>query len=101
MKHYLTPTEYIYFMRNIADLASATELDTLRTLLIELAQVPEEDGVYVLSEQLMVRIAIVNMCDATLHQHHTSNGEIDYAQLGRHSQDIVENIMRSIYCFVP
>lgn len=101
MKHYLTPTEYIKLIRNLADLASATELDVLRTLLIELAQVPDEDGIYELDEHLTARLAIVNMCDATLHQYHTSNGEVDYALLGRNSQDVVEGIMRSIYYFVP
>lgn len=101
MKQYLTPTEYVKLMRNLANLASATKLDVLQTLLIELAQVPDDDGIYELSEQLIARIAIVNMCNATLDQYHASNGEVDYALLGRYSQDIVESIMRSIYYFVP
>lgn len=101
MNHYLTPTEYTKLMRNIADLASAYDYDTLRLLFIELGKIPEEDGIYVISEQLMARIAIINLCDMALIQHRDSNGEIDYAFLGRHSQDITEAIIRNIYYFVP
>lgn len=101
MKHYLTSTEYIKLMRNIADLASAYNYDTLRLLFIELGKTPEEDGIYAISEQLMTRIAIINLCDMALIQHRDSNGEIDYAFLGRHSPDITENLIRSIYYFVP
>lgn len=101
MKHYLTPTEYIKLMRSVASLADAYEYDTLRLLLIELGKATEEDGIYAISDALMARIAIINMCNMTQIQHRDSNGEIDYAYLGRHSEDVVENLIRNIYYFVP
>lgn len=106
MDSYMTPTEYIETIRSLGKLAVYTELESIKNLLIELTtvstvSVDDTCACYVISENLMARIAIVNMCDATLAQLHNSSGECDYAGLGRHSKGIVRSIIRDIYAYVP
>ena len=103
MDSYMTPTEYIETIRSLGKLAVDTELESIKNLLIELTTVSIDDACacYVISENLMARIAIVNMCDATIAQLHNSSGECDYAGLGRHSKNTVRSIMRAIYTYVP
>lgn len=101
MDHYLTTTEYLKLIRSIAGLIKFCEHETLHTLLIELCNIREEGDIYAISEQLMARIAIVHMCDMALIQYRDTNGEIDYACLGRHSLDMLNGIIRGIYYFVP
>lgn len=47
-------------------------------------------------ERLMKAVAIINMCEMSIVQFRDSNGEIDYADCGEHSTDVLMAILHTI-----
>lgn len=47
-------------------------------------------------DYLLRNIAIANLCSMALIQLRDSNGEIDYAGLGNHSEEVLNHILKNI-----
>lgn len=54
-------------------------------------------GLYIeVPEALMKVVAIINMCEMSITQWQDSNGELDYADCGEHSTDVLMAILHTI-----
>ena len=57
----------------------------------------EYDSIYIhIPKRLMEISAIINMCEMSLIQMQDSNGEIDYADCGEHSTDVLMAILNTV-----
>jgi len=99
MKYYkLNHYEYTKLIRDFAYITDRYASTDTIDMLIELAQVKFDDKnlYFEVSESLMQRIAVANICDMAFVQLHDSDGEIDYAGLGNLSELILRNIVNNI-----
>lgn len=96
--HKFNHYEYTDLIRNCAYIADRYTSNDTTDMLIELAQVKFDDKnlYFEVSESLMQRIAVANICDMAFVQFHDSNGEIDYAGLGDFSELILRDIVNNI-----
>jgi len=94
----VTYEEYLRILRYCTDIHHTHMFGNTQGLLIDLldANTYSTDGTLVIPERLMRRVAIANLCDMCLVQYRDSGGEIDYAGLGVHTVDIINNILRTI-----
>lgn len=94
LNHY----EYTNIIRHLADIANWHESEATKELITELLRVKYDDKncYFEVSEELMQRIAIANMCDMSLTQLVDSCGEIDYADLGDFSKRVLSSILNNI-----
>lgn len=94
----VTHAEYLRLLRFINDVKHTHMYGSLQCLLNDLVDcnVYRTDGMIDVPERLMRRVAIACMCDMSLVQYNDSNGEIDYACLGKYSVDILDKLLRSI-----
>ena len=89
--------EYINIAKRLADVIKWHESETSNEVLLELLRVRcDEGGYFKVPKHLMQRIAIINMCDMALTQLNDSCGEIDYADLGDHSKEILLSIFKEV-----
>ena len=98
MIYKLNHHEYTNIVRRLADIIKWHESEAIREMIIELLRVRYDDKnlYFEVHEDLMQRIAIVNMCDMSLMQMKDSGCEIDYAYLGDHSKRVLSSILHNI-----
>lgn len=99
INHYrLDHADYTKLLRICANMADGFRYRDLTDIYIELGQVKFDykNLYFEVPEDLMCRIAILNMCDMALIQYRDSRGEIDYAGLGDFSEVTLDTIIRNI-----
>jgi hypothetical protein len=98
MTYKLNHHEYVNIVRRLADVVKWHESEAVNELTLELLRVQYDckNCYFEVSEDLMQRVAIVNMCDMSLMQMQDSKGEVDYADLGHHSIIVLNNILNNI-----
>ncbi len=98
MTYKLNHYEYANILRRLADIIKWHESEAIKDMINELLRVQYDDKnlYFEVHEDLMQRIAIVNMCDMSLIQMKDSGGEIDYADLGDHSKRVLNSILNDI-----
>ena len=98
MNYKLNHHEYVSILRRLADVIKWNENASVKEMILEILRVKYDykNCYFEVPEELMQRIAIVNMCDMSLIQLKDSKGEIDYADLGDHSKRILNSILQNI-----
>ena len=98
MTYKLNHAEYVNILRRLADIVKWHDSQAIKEMITELLRVHFDDkNIYFeVHEDLMQRIAIVNMCDMSLIQFKDSCGEIDYADLGDYSKRVLYSILTNI-----
>lgn len=96
MKTYkLNHHEYTKIIRNIAVITDDYGHESTINLLMDLLHVKFDYNhlYFEVPENLMQKVAIVNMIDMSLIQLRDSAGDIDYAMLGEYSKDVLLSII--------
>lgn len=98
MIYKLSHHEYVNIVRRLADIVKWHESESIKEMIMEILRVKFDDKnlYFEIPEDLMQRIAIVNMCDMSLIQMKDSCGEIDYADLGDYSKRVLRSILNNI-----
>ena len=98
MVYKLNHHEYVSIVRRLADIIEWHQIESVKEMIMELLRVRFDDKnlYFEIPEDLMQRIAIVNLCDMSLIQMKDSCGEIDYADLGDHSKRVLCSILNNI-----
>lgn len=82
-------------LRKIAEHFESEAIDRVVDKLLQLRYTTQSLYIAV-PEGLMKAVAIINMCEMSIVQFRDSNGEIDYADCGEHSTDILMAILHTI-----
>ena len=96
MKTYkLNHHEYTKIIRNLATITDDYGHESTIQLLMDLLHVKFDYAnlYFEVPENLMQKVAIVNMIDFSIIQLHDSAGDIDYAMLGDYSNDVLLSII--------
>lgn len=99
MKYYkLDHAAYVKLIRRCAEITEGFASNGSCENLLELARVrfDYENLYFEVPEYLMQSIAVANMCEMAIMQYQDTHGEIDYADLGDFSYDILRSIIRLI-----
>lgn len=98
MDYYVNHEEYLRILSFCTGIYRTHKYAYVLDLLMEVLDINarQYDEMYVISERLMRRIAIANLCDMGIMQYEDSNGECDYAGLGIHSTSVLKSILRNI-----
>ena len=98
MDYKVTRDEYLQILSFCTGIHNTHMFGATQQLLMDLldVNVHQWGDTYIISERLMRKVAIANLCDMGIIQYRDSNGEIDYASLGKHSMDVLNNILRTI-----
>ncbi len=99
MKEYLLDhKEYVKQVRMCASIADGCTPDAVRDVLMDLLTVRYDYKAeyFIVPENLMQKLAIINLCDMALIQYRDTRGEIDYAYLGHDSEAILDSILARI-----
>lgn len=96
MKTYkLNHHEYTKLARRMAQHSNLFAHESTLDILMDLLYVKFDAAnlYFEVPEKLMQRMAIANMCEMCLAQLRDSGGEIDYADLGDYSIDVINSIL--------
>lgn len=96
MKTYkLNHHEYTKIIRNLAVITDDYGHESTISLLMDLLHVKFDYAnlYFEVPENLMQKVAIVNMVDFSILQYKDSAGDIDYAMLGNYSKDVLLSII--------
>lgn len=98
MDYIITRDEYIQILSYCTSIHQTHMFGNTQGLLMDLLDITvhQAGNTFIIPERLMRRVAIENLCDMCLIQYRDSNGEIDYATLGRHTPDVINSILRNI-----
>ena len=90
--------EYAEMISRLRKCANCFESDAIRNVVTDLLQLRcnSRKLSVEIPERLMKAVAIINMCEMSLIQMRDSNGEIDYADCGEHSADVLMSILNTI-----
>lgn len=98
MMYKLNYVDYTAMVSRLNKCADCFESDAIRNVVSELLQLKYDcQSIYIeVPERLMKSVAIINMCEMSIIQMQDSNGEIDYADCGEHSTDVLMAILHTI-----
>lgn len=98
MMYKLRYVDYAAMISRLKKCADYFESDAIRNVASELLQLRYNcQSLYInVPERLMKVVAIINMCEMSIIQNRDSNGEIDYADCGEHSTDVLMKILHTI-----
>jgi hypothetical protein len=94
----LSYVDYAAMVSRLKNCADYFESEAIRNVVSELLQLIYDcQSLYIeVPERLMKAVAIINMCEMSIVQFRDSNGEIDYADCGEHSTDVLMAILHTI-----
>lgn len=98
MNYKLDRAEYLRILSQCTTIHQFHMFGRTQQLLMDLLEcnVKSIDDTIEIPEELMRRIAILNMCDMAYIQLRDSNGEIDYTGMGCYAYRIIDNVLRNI-----
>ena len=98
MMYKLSYCDYTEMVSGLKKCADYFESNAIRNVVSELLQLEyDHQSIYIeVPERLMKVVAIINMCEMSMVQMQDSNGEIDYADCGEHSTDVLIAIAHTI-----
>lgn len=98
MDYKVTRDEYLNILAYCTDIHRTHMFGATQQLLMDLLEINSRQSgdTFIIPERLMRRVAVANLCDMCHIQYRDSNGEIDYACLGRHTIDVIHSILRNI-----
>ena len=98
MMYKVSFVEYTKMISRLRKCADYFESDAIHNVVRELLCLRYEcDSIHIcIPESLMKIVAIINMCEMSLIQMQDSNGEIDYADCGEHSKNVLLAILNTI-----
>ena len=98
MMYKLSYVDYTAMVSRLKKCADYFESDAIRNVVSELLQLKYDcRSIYIeVPERLMKAVAIINLCEMGIVQMRDSNGEIDYADCGEHSTDVLMAILHTI-----
>ena len=94
----LSYVEYAAMVSRLKKCSDYFESEAIRNVVSELLQLicDRQSLCIEVPERLMKVVAIINMCEMSIVQFRDSNGEIDYADCGEHSTDVLMAILHTI-----
>ena len=98
MMYKLNYVDYTAMVSRLKKCADYFESNAIRNVVSELLQLKYDcRSIYIeVPERLMKAVAIINLCEMGIVQMRDSNGEIDYADCGEHSTDVLMAILHTI-----
>lgn len=98
MTYKLNHNEYTSIVRRCAEISNHTESEAVKDLVFELLDVKYDymNCYFELSEDLMQRVAIANLCNMALVHYNDSNGDIDYTGLDEYNKPVLTHIMHGM-----
>ena len=98
MTYKLNHKEYTNIVRRCAEISKYHDSESVKDLVFELLDVQYDyaNCYFELSEDLMQRVAIVNMCNMALVQYNDSNGDIDYTGLDEYNKPVLIHILNGM-----
>lgn len=98
MTYRLSYVDYVAMVNRLKNCANYFESAAIRNVTSELLQLRYDcRSIYIdVPERLMKAVAIINLCEMGIIQMRDSNGELDYADCGVHSTDVLMAILHTV-----